>query len=146
MIARSKNHRRTAVQTHVHPAGASTVEMAFAAPLLILMVFGIMEIAHAFMVQHLMQDAARQGCRTGLLPFATNSSVISTANQLLLAEGITTATINVMLNGTVGDVSNANSGDAVTVQITVNSSDISIVPGLGYLTGQTQASVTLRRE
>jgi Flp pilus assembly protein TadG len=126
--------------------GASTVEMAFAAPLLILMVFGIMEIAHAFMVQHLMQDAARQGCRAGLLPYATNSSVTSTSNQLLMSEGITTATINILVNGSAGDVAQANSGDAVTVNITVPSSDISIVPGLGYLTGQTHASVTLRRE
>ena len=42
--------------------GTATVEMALVCPVLFLMVFGLFEVAYGYMVQHLIEDAARQGC------------------------------------------------------------------------------------
>lgn len=122
--------------------GAATVEMALATPILLTIVVGLMEICHAFMVQHLMQDAARRGCRTAVCSPVTNSDVVSTVTQLLKAEAISNATTSILINDVAGDISQAKSGDSITVKITVPAADISIIPTTGYLTGRLSASAT----
>lgn len=43
--------------------GAAAVEMALVLPLFLLVIFGIVEIGRAFMVEHLLANAARVGAR-----------------------------------------------------------------------------------
>ena len=127
--------------------GAATVEMAFAVPVLLLLLFGIAEISHAFMVQHVIQDAARQGCRLAVLPGATNSAVTTSVGNLLQGEGITKATATILVNGAAGDVTTAQTNDNITVQVAMNATDATIVPGTSYFTGrQFIGSCTLRCE
>ena len=127
-------------------AGASAVEMAFVAPVLLLIVFGLFEIAHAFMVQHLIQDAARQGCRVGISFRKTNAMVQDTINRLLQAEGIAGANTTITVNGTTSDVSVAPAGADIQVRITLAASQVSLFPGSGYLTGQLTATSDMRHE
>jgi Flp pilus assembly protein TadG len=126
--------------------GATTVEMALVAPALFTLVFGSFEIAHGFMVQHLIQDAARQGCRAGVCPNRSNTDIQSAVNVALEKEGLTGATTTVFVNSVAGDVSSAESGDDVQVRITLPGSNASLFPGSGYLMGQLTASYALRRE
>lgn len=59
-------------------AGATTVGMAIVGPLLFLIVFGLFEVAYGFMVQHLIQDAARDGCRIAMCYRNSNAIVLAT--------------------------------------------------------------------
>jgi Flp pilus assembly protein TadG len=65
--------------------GASAVEFAFIAPLLILLVLGIAEFGRAFQVQGTLSAAAREGVRTMALQnnqIAARSMVRSVASSL----------------------------------------------------------------
>ena len=127
-------------------AGAMTVEMAIVGPLLFLIVFGLFEVAYGFMVQHLIQDAARQGCRVAMCYRKTNATVLATVNTLLNAEGVAGATTTILVNNVSADVSAAKTGDDITVQVTVAASNVSPFPVTGYLKGQLKATCTMRHE
>ncbi|HUQ68851.1 MAG TPA: TadE/TadG family type IV pilus assembly protein [Planctomycetaceae bacterium] len=126
--------------------GAFAVEMAFAAPVLFLILFGILEVAHAFMVQHLIQDAARQGCRVAIRPRSTNAAVTNTIDRLLKAEGIDGATTTILVNNAAGDVSRAEAGADIRVKITLDRSNVALVPGGRYVMGQLSAAYSQRHQ
>ncbi|HUQ71883.1 MAG TPA: TadE/TadG family type IV pilus assembly protein [Planctomycetaceae bacterium] len=126
--------------------GAATVEMAIATPILFLLVFGLFEITHAYMVQHLLQDAVRQGCRLGIMPWQSNSTVQARIDNLLEQEGISGATTSILVNDVAGDVDVAQAGDDVRVKITLDAANVTLYPGGGYLLGQLSASYSLKHE
>lgn len=125
--------------------GATVVEMALAAPILLLVTFGLFEFGYAFMVQHLMQDAAREGCRIAVFPRSTNTAVLDNVNQSLQSKGINGAATTILVNNAAGDVSKARPGDRIRVQISVPTSSVSIIPS-GFLSGQLTASFSRRHE
>ena len=122
-------------------AGASTVEMAMIAPILILLVFGVMQFAMGYMVHHLIQDAARQGCRVAIGYGKSNTDVLSKINTLLAAENVTGATTTIQVNSASANVASAASGDEITVVITVPASTITFFPN--SLTGRLSAQCTM---
>jgi Flp pilus assembly protein TadG len=126
--------------------GASTVEMALISPVLFLVIFGTFEIAFGYMVHHLIQDAARQGCRSAISPGATNTTVQSKINSLLQAEHISGSTIKILVNNAVADVAAAKASDQITVQITVPAAKVSMFPVTGYLKGNLSALCTMRHD
>jgi len=125
--------------------GAAIVEMAIAAPVLILILLGLIQFGYVFMVQHLLQNAAREGCRNAILPASTNSSVTSGVAAMLQSQRINGATTTLMVNGGAGSISKANSGDNIVVQITLPVANVSIVPNT-YLKGTLTASCVRRLE
>ncbi|MEI8383573.1 MAG: TadE family protein [Planctomycetota bacterium] len=126
--------------------GASTVEMALVAPLLFLVVFGIFEIAIGYMAHHLIQDAARQGCRVGICSGGSNATVRSRIDMLLQAEHITGSTTKILVNNVESDVSVAKHGDQITVQVSVPAAKVSLFPVSGSLKGQFTALCTMRHD
>lgn len=134
-------HRKSSVRL-----GASTVEMAIVAPVLFAIIFGLFEIAYGYMVHHLIQDAARQGCRVGICYGETNADVSAKINSLLQAEQISGSTTKIMVNNAVADVCQAKAGDLVTVQITVPAVNVSFFPVTGYLKGQLSALCSMRHD
>lgn len=127
-------------------AGASTVEMALVGPFLFAVIFGLFEISYGYMVHHLIQDAARQGCRVAVCYGQTNAAVQAKINSLLQAEHILGSTTKIMVNSTAADVSTAKIGDQITVQITVPASKVSFFPISGYLKGQLTALCMMRHD
>ena len=127
-------------------AGTSAVEMAIVAPLLFLFIFGLFDIAHGFMVQHLIQDATRQGCRMAICPQKTNQMVLAKINRLLTTEGVKGATTTIMVNKASGDVATAKAGDNISVQIDLDASHVSLFASNGFLKGQFKAACAMRRE
>lgn len=119
--------------------------MAIAAPVLLLIVIGLFEMGHAFMIKHLLQDAAREGCRVAVSPKATNGTVESSVNKLLQEKGIQGATMTILVNNASTNVNQAKAGDNISVTIQVNTSSVSVVPS-GYLNGQLTVSSVRRRE
>jgi Flp pilus assembly protein TadG len=63
--------------------GAAAVEMAILLPLLILLVFGIVEFSIAFNHKQGLHAAAREGARFGALPQNTNDEIVERVEDAL---------------------------------------------------------------
>jgi Flp pilus assembly protein TadG len=129
-------------------SGAVSVEMALTTPVLFILVFGIIQVGYAFMVQHAIQNAASEGCRTGILPNKSSTDVTSTVNNLLIStrlDQISTTTIQV--NNSTATIESAKSGDLVSVQVTVPLSSVTLFPGFfSQWNGTLKGAVSLRRQ
>jgi Flp pilus assembly protein TadG len=122
------------------------VEFAFVAPVFLIFVLGIFEVGRGMMVQHLLQSAARQGCRAGILPSNGNTEIANTVSDALRPAGITSQTVSVTVNDVTANANTANTNDDVTVNVTVPANSISWVPGTRYLLGNITAQYTLRKQ
>jgi Flp pilus assembly protein TadG len=131
-------------QTTVSRRAAATVEFAFVAVFLMLMVVGMVELGRAMMVKAILTDAARKGASTAITANKTYTNIqndvddiLATDNQLpaTLANGKATLTVSVATWNaatlTYGSDVVVNSGtfapkqyDKVTVKVSVNSSDV----------------------
>jgi|SRR5581483_4674515 len=104
-------------------AGVAAVEMAVVlAFILIPLAYGMIEVSRAVQVKESLTDAARAGCRLAVQPGYTNDLVTAQINQALTANGFTAtdAKITIRLNGTGKDVSNAQSGDQISVKVSLH--------------------------
>jgi len=126
--------------------GASAVEFALVAPIFFTMILGMIEVGRAFMTVHLLTDAARVGCRVGVIEGKTNSDVKSAVNSHLSAQGITGDTVTIDVNGPAGDVATAQAGDQITVIVSISSSQVTWLPVPKFLTGTISGRFDLRRE
>jgi Flp pilus assembly protein TadG len=110
--------------------GASAVEFALIAPILFLAIFlPMFEFGRTFMVSELITNAARCGCRLGVLPGNSNSAVTSAVNTNLSGQGISGATTTITVNGGSADVSTAVQGDTIKVAVSIPYSKVSWIPG-----------------
>ncbi len=130
---------------HYSRIGATTVEMALVLPILLTLVFGIMQVGYAFMVQHALQDAARKGCRTGTLPNRSNATVTATVNNTLATAGLTNTTITIQVNNVASNVAAAVNGDYVSVQVSMPLSNAILIPGFLSDTSKTLKGVVALR-
>lgn len=95
LIRRTDNHRER---------GTAVVEFAVVLPLLLTILFGIIEFGYVFMVRQTLQHAAREGCRLAILqtsvaPYANVSTrvsdVMATTNASSYTLDMTHATVAV---------------------------------------------------
>src|SRR5205807_1985515 len=101
-------------------------EMAVIAPVLVFLTLGMLEMARGMMVKDTLTDAARKGCRTGILPNAVNSAVTSDINAVLTNNNITanSASIQILVNDKAADVSTAKSSDKISVRVSIPVSQV----------------------
>lgn len=117
--------------------GASLVEFAVVAPVLFMLIFGLIEFGRLVQVQHTLANAAREGARKCSLSTTQNSSDVDTVVRNALsgsfANASTTSAITVSVNGNTttgtGDLASLKSGDIVTVLVYVDYSNASWLPG-----------------
>lgn len=99
-------------------SGASAVEFAIVLPILVLLVFGIIEFSVAFYDKAMITNASREGARAGIVfkvPPVTDDEITNIVNtylgsSLLTFGGPTTANITVTRNG-------YNPGDELKVSV-----------------------------
>lgn len=127
-------------------SAAASVEFAVVAPIFFLLVLGMVEVGRGLMVQHLLLNAARQGCRIGILPSNGNTQISSAVADTLAPAGITAQNVSVTVNDASADASTAKSGDDVSVNITVPVSAVTWVPVGNFLSGNISAQYTLRKQ
>lgn len=127
-------------------AASTTVEFAVLAPVFFIAVLGMVEVGRGLMVQHLLLNAARQGCRTGILPSNGKTDVTNAVSSTLAPAGITSQTVSINVNDASGDPGSASSGADITVQVQVPISAITWVPVTNYLSGNISAQYTLRKQ
>ncbi len=123
--------------------GASAVEFAIVAPIFFMVVLGIIEFGRMAMVQQMLTNAAREGCRIAVLDGATTASVRTKVNQYLTSGRITGATITVTPN----PPSTATFNQSVTVAVSIPFNRVSWLRAPFFLGGRTlQAQAIMRRE
>lgn len=124
--------------------GASAVEFAIVAPVLFLLIFGMIEYGRMIMVQQIITNASREGAREAVLDGATTTTVTDQVRAYLLGTSIDPNDVDVTFN--VAPQS-ATAGDAVTVTLTIDFADVSWLPGQWFLSNTTmRAQTTMRRE
>ena len=128
---------------HTKRRGVAAVGFALTAPLLFLLVFGMIEVGRALMVQQLLSNAARDGARSAILEGATAENVEATVVGYLSEASISDASVTVTPN----PLTLAQGGDPVTVAVNVPFTSVSWLSPSKYLSSATlSASVTMRRE
>lgn len=121
--------------TSSNRGGATTVEFALVVPVFFVMFFGMVDISRGFMVQSLLDNAARMGCRTAILQGKSNSDVQTAVSSALQGQGINGTTVTITVNGNSTDVSAAATGDTVQVSVSVPVANITWLPGAAYVKG-----------
>lgn len=102
------------------------------APILAILLTGMFEIGHAFMVKQVLSDAAQKACRTGTQPGKGNVDIQNDVSAVLTANNITYQSSYVSINvlsqsGTNKniDASAASPGDQICVKVSVPVSKVS---------------------
>ncbi|NND96593.1 MAG: pilus assembly protein [Pirellulaceae bacterium] len=116
---------KLSVQDARHRRGAAALEMALVLGLLILLVFGIIEMGRAIMVNQVITNAAREGARRAVIPGATNQQVQDRVTGYLDSASITGYTQTIQVNGSPGDLSSAPAHAEIQVAVSVPYSDVS---------------------
>src|SRR3954447_21523824 len=73
--------------------GLAAVELAIVAPVLLAMVFGIIELSRMGMVAQALTNAARDACRVAVIPNSTTADVQSRLAATLTPFGIRPGTV-----------------------------------------------------
>jgi Flp pilus assembly protein TadG len=127
--------------------GQAIVEFALVAPILLLLVLGIVDFGRAFMIKQVLIDAAREGGRVAVVadPTTTIDTVAHRINLQLAAAGVDTAAAVKSVSGFQG-----GTGVPATVSITYPYSLLWIRPFMGWTGSQgsitISTSVTFRNE
>ena len=109
-------------QTVRNRAGQALAEMVLVTPILILLVFGIIEFGLAFRTYQIVTNSAREGARVAVLPSTTDPDDIrDVVIDRLVSSGLPAdepepLTIELRCNGEVGDVCES-SGDEWQVEV-----------------------------
>jgi len=123
--------------------GATAVEFAVVAPVFFLLVFGMIEYGRMVMVQQVITNASREGCRRAVLDGATVTDVNDACNNYLTSAGIKDATITITPN----PPSTAGFGAPVSVVVSIAFNKVSWLPSPMFLGGSTlKATTVMRRE
>ena len=118
-----------------HPArkrrGATLVEFAIVAPLMLLFVLMLIELGRYGMVKQALTNAAREGSRTASLATTTDTTAVDTAveNSLVGVISSQSDTSVVTITVTPSDLSTVPSGTPIEVVVALNASDVSWLPG-----------------
>lgn len=120
--------------------GVAVVEMAVVLPLLLALVFGIIEFGWVFMIRQTVVNAAREGCRTAVLQSATNDQVGDRVREVMAVLGYAEGTD---WSFTTTDIS----ADIQNVTVTISLDAISLTGGF-ILTGGSdlEGTCTMRKE
>jgi Flp pilus assembly protein TadG len=100
---------------------AAVVEFAVVLPLLLTILFGIIEYGWVFMVRQTLQSAAREGCRVAVLQTSTASSVYQRVGEVMTPTGLSTYTVSYTASTEVSPVER--------VVVTVPYADVSLMGG-----------------
>jgi hypothetical protein len=106
----------------------------------------MIELGRGIMVIHLLTNAARQGCRVGIIEGKATSDITTAVTNALAPVGISGDVVTVDVNDNSADASTAKAGDEITVIVSVPVSKVTWLPGGTYLSGTLSGKYTLRRE
>ena len=134
---------RTQRKSKRNRCGSVVVEFAVVAIPLFLFVFASIEFGRAIMVSHVMEEAARTGCRASVVGGATTESVEDAIESVIAQAGINEYTVEIEPE----DFSTAEQWTPISITITATYEEMTWLPMPGFLNGQTfTASCLLPKE
>ena len=143
--------------------GATTVEVALTLPVFGILLAGLMEFSHYFMVVHTLNGAARRGALLGSYEGVTNSQVTAKVNAIVSAAFNTSNATVIVKDGSVFDTANVNPNtlnyttlpaidltqaettDCFLVQVSVPYDNVALLPPFWKLVGILQLRAIQRR-
>lgn len=147
LIKSNASAKQSTLGRHSPRRGAAVVEFAMVASLLFLLLLGIIELGRAMMVLEMLNNAARNGARIGVLQGSDNTQVTSAVTNALASGGISGTTTAIKVNGATTNVNTAVPGDAISVTVSVPYSNVTWLPSSMFLSGRTLgSSIVMRRE
>lgn len=120
---------------------AAVVEFAVVLPLLLTILFGIIEYGWVFMVRQTLQTAAREGCRVAVLRTSMEPyiNVTNSVNRVMGPTGLATHTIQMTHATTTNPVE--------TVEVRIPYDDVSLMGGFfGTHDYDLAGSCTMRKD
>jgi Flp pilus assembly protein TadG len=132
-------------------SGIAVVEFAFVAVALMILVLGMFEMARGLQVRQILTDAARKGCRTGILRQYGNTDITNDATNIMRDNGFdatafnpptigsVTITVTDPNGNTLSDALDAPPGSTISVQVTIPSDTIRWTAAV-WLTDSTMVS------
>jgi Flp pilus assembly protein TadG len=139
--------------------GAAVAEFAFVAPILALVLMGMIELCRGIMVKVTLSDAAREGCRTGIQRDMGNAQVIQDCTKVMANNGFDTTKFNPsgglgsitisVTDPSSGSIVNNNesldapSGSVVSVQVTIPVSSTTWVPQVFLPSGSLESETMI---
>ena len=111
-----------------HRRGASVVEMAVVSPILITLIFGVIEFGWAFMVRQMLTNAAREGARVAAIQTVVDDSDIRDAviNSMSSINGLTITSDDIAITHWCFE-SDGTPNFSETVEVTIPYEDISLL-------------------
>jgi Flp pilus assembly protein TadG len=123
--------------------GASAIEFALIAPLMIAFTFGLVELGRIMLVKQTATHASREGARIAIRPTADSDDVLQRVNEELALLAISDATVEVEPSS----FEEAEPGSQVTVRVRIDIASVSWIPGFfQFETSQIVAQSSMRRE
>ncbi len=123
--------------------GASSVEFALIAPLMIGFTFGLVELGRITLVKQTATHACREGARVAIRPTSDADDVVAQVNQELALWELEGATIDIE----PAILATAEPGSQVTVRVTLDLASISWIPDFfQFGTSNLVAETSMRRE
>ena len=123
--------------------GLMLIEAALVFPIILLIVFAIIEYGWLFMKFQHVTNAARAGARVGVRADSTDAEVAAEVGTILSAEGIGGYT----LTSDPGSVSTPSTGESLTVTVSVPYADIALLNlPMIPVPGNLRSSVTMAKE
>lgn len=118
--------------------GAAAVELAVVLPLLLTIVFGIIEFGWIFMVRETLTNASREGCRVAVLQGSTEQDIRDQVSVSMSPAGLGDYTVEI----TRATTGNANE----TVRILIPYSEVSLLGGYFGPTNFNLGATTIMRK
>jgi len=123
--------------------GAAVVEFAVVAPLIFLLLFGMIEFGRMLMVQQIMTNASREGARRAIIESSTVPEVTAVITDYLQTNSVSGAALTIEPT----DLTTVGAGDPVTVMVSVQYDQVSWLPTSQRLSGVLiQGISTMRAE
>jgi Flp pilus assembly protein TadG len=127
--------------------GASAVEFALLLPVLVLLLFGILQFGQVFARAQGMEAAAREGARTASIGRTVTFADVQAAARGTNPPFINSADIQVAVDGGTGGGWCSDTDDFVTVEVTVDPASYALtIPLFGDLTFDYSSTGTFRCE
>jgi Flp pilus assembly protein TadG len=129
--------------------GTSAVEFALVAPIFFTLLMGIIELGRGCMVQELLTEAARRGCRAGIIEGTSSAKIKTAVTGYLNGLGIAGENVGISVNDAPVDTVEAQNMPAyteITVIVSVPASSCTWMPASFFLSGTISGQFTMRRE
>jgi len=133
-VTHSRCERRT------NRVGASAIEFAITAPIILMLVFGGLELSRANLLRNTCEFAALEGAREGIVPGATATKCQDRAQEHLDLLGVKDSEVIISPTVILDDT------DEITVTVRIPMTE-NALPMSQFVLGETmERSITLKRE